>query len=130
VNEVASAGATFTAIPAITPHICRAQMKARASLPLVDIQVVTAQHLRARRLARAALFGTKYTIGSRLFGALEAVDVVRPRETEVDEINRIYLELETRGHCTADDEARPRLIALTLGRRDGVEALVLAGTDL
>ena len=31
VGEVAAAGAAFAAIPAITPHICRAELKARGS---------------------------------------------------------------------------------------------------
>ncbi len=130
VGEVAAAGAAFAAIPAITPHICRAELKARISLPIVDILEVTARHLRQRSLARVALFGTKFTIDSRLFGALDGFDVVRPQDQEVEDIHRIYLELATKGHCSSEDEARLRETAQTICRRDGVEAIVFAGTDL
>jgi aspartate racemase len=130
VRDLQAAGAMFAAVPAITPHICRVQLKGKAALPLVDMLDVTAKHLRKRNLARVALFGTKFTIDSRLFGVLEGVDVVRPRDGEVDEIHRIYLELATKGRCTREDEARLNEIGRTLCHRDTVQAIVLAGTDL
>jgi len=130
VRELQAAGAMFAAVPAITPHICRIQLKAQAALPLVDMLDVTAKHLRKCKLKRVALFGTKFTIDSRLFGVLEGMDVVRPYDGEVDEIHRIYLELATNGSCTREDEARLNEIGRTLCYRDNVEAIVLAGTDL
>ena len=130
VRELAASGASFFAIPAITPHICLTDLKRQVSLPIVDILQVTAKRLRDRRLSRVALFGTKFTIDSKLFGALDAFDLVRPRDDEVDEIHRIYLGLATEGQISADDEARLRELAHTLCRRDRVEAIVLAGTDL
>jgi aspartate racemase len=130
VRELAAAGAGFFAIPAITPHICRRQLGAQVTLPMIDILDVTAKRLAERRLSRVALFGTRFTIDSKLFGALEAFDVVRPGDDEVDEIHRIYLGLATQGQIAAEDEAKLREIARTLERRDGVDAVVLAGTDL
>ena len=129
-RELAASGASFLAIPAITPHICLTDLQRQVTLPIVDILQVTAQRLRERRLSRVALFGTKFTIDGNLFGALDAFDVVHPQNAEVDEIHRIYLELATRGQISADDEAKLRELAHTLCRRDRVEAIVLAGTDL
>jgi len=129
-RELQTAGATFAAIPAITPHICRTELKTRIDLPLVDILDVTARHIRKLKLTSIALFGTKFTIASRLFGALDGVDIVTPQDAEVEEIHRIYLELAQKGRCSPGDEGRLREIAATLCRRDGVEAIVLAGTDL
>jgi aspartate racemase len=130
VGELAASGASFFAIPAITPHICLPDLKRRVSLPMVDILQVTARRLRDRRLSRVALFGTKFTIDGNLFGALDAFDIVRPGDDEVDEIHRIYLALATKGQISTDDEARLRDLAHTLCRRDRIEAIVLAGTDL
>jgi aspartate racemase len=129
-RELQAAGAAFAAIPAITPHICRAELKMRIDLPLVDILDVTARHIRKLKLTSIALFGTKFTIASSLFGALDGIDIVPPQDAEVEEIHRIYLELAQKGRCSPGDEARLREIAATLCRRDGVEAIVLAGTDL
>lgn len=130
VRELAAAGAGFFAIPAITPHICLADLKRHVTLPIVDLLEVTAQRLRDQRLSRIALLGTRFTIDSNLFGALGSFDLVRPADAEVDEIHRIYLGLATQGRITADDEAKLRELANTLCRRDRVEAIVLAGTDL
>ena len=130
VGELAASGASFFAIPAITPHVCLPDLKRRVSLPMVDILQVTARRLRDRRLSRVALFGTKFTIDRKLFGALDAFDIVRPGDDEVDEIHRIYLALATKGQISSDDEARLRELAHTLCRRDRIEAVVLAGTDL
>src|SRR6476620_5478226 len=129
-GELAAAGAGFFAIPAITPHICLTELKRLTTLPIVDILQVTAERLRDRRLSRVALFGTKFTIDRNLFGALDAFDVVRPHDDEVDEIHRIYLGLANRGRIAAADEAKLRDIAHALCRRDRVEAILLAGTDL
>lgn len=130
IGQLAASGATFFAIPAITPHICLADLKRQVALPIVDILQVTAQRLRDRQLSRVALFGTKFTIDGKLFGALDAFDIVRPHDDEVDEIHRIYLGLATKGQISTDDEARLRDLAHTLCRRDRVEAIILAGTDL
>jgi len=129
-NELAAAGATFFAIPAITPHICLDQLQRLVSLPIVDILQVTAERLRQRQLSRVALFGTRFTIDQALFGALAAFDVVRPRDAEVDEIHRIYLELAQQGRTAPENVAKLQQIAHELIGREGVEAIVLAGTDL
>lgn len=129
-HELEAAGATRLAIPAITPHICRSELTAQISLPLVDILDVTARTITARGHATVALFGTRYTIDSRLFGRLDGVNIVRAHEAEVDEIHRIYLDLAQKGACSTADVARLRDIADILRQRDGVDAIVLAGTDL
>jgi aspartate racemase len=128
--ELAASGATFFVIPACTPHICLDALKQRVLLPIVSILQTTAERLRARALSRVALFGTKFTIESDLFGALRGFDVVRPREDEIEAVHRIYLELAMNGRITPADEAKLREVAETLCRRDCVEAIVLAGTDL
>jgi aspartate racemase len=130
VKELAASGATFFVIPAFTPHICLGALTQRVSLPLVSILQTTADRVRSRGLSRVALFGTRFTIENDLFGALREFDVVRPRQDEIEAVHRIYLELATNGQITPADEEKLREIAITLCRRDGVEAVLLAGTDL
>lgn len=128
-GELAAAGATFLAIPAITPHICRSQLRRRVALPILDILDVTAAALGARGLKRIALFGTRFTIEQDLFGALAAFDVVRPYDAEIADIHRIYLELAQQGRTSHANIERIRDLARTMVARDGVEAVVIAGTD-
>lgn len=129
-EALTKAGAEFLVIPAITPHICIDDLRQRVTAPFVDILAMTADEIRKRKLQRIALFGTRFSTESRLFGRLDGFDVVRPRPEEVDDIHRIYLELAQKGLCTPEEEARLRELGQTLCRRDGVEAIVLAGTDL
>ena len=129
-NQLAAAGADVLAIPAIAPHICIDQLGRLTPLPFINILDVTVQTIQARGLKRIALFGTRFAIERRLFGRLGAFDVVQPRPEEIDDIHRIYVEIATAGHGTADQTAHLRELAHTICRRDGVEAIVLAGTDL
>lgn len=128
-GELGRAGVTFLAIPAITPHICRVELRRLVSLPLLDILDVTAAELKARGLKRVALFGTRFTIDGALFGALHGFEVVRPADAEVDVIHSIYLELAQQGRTAPGNVDRIRDLARTICRRDSVEAIVIAGTD-
>ncbi len=130
VAELGSVGAEFFAIPAVTPHIALGSLTTRDSLPIVDMLEVTSRGLRERGFLRVALFGTRSTIETRLFGALDAFDVIPPKPQEIDEIHRVYLELVTAGHTSAAGVEALRDIAQAIRRRDRVDAVVLAGTDL
>jgi aspartate racemase len=99
-------------------------------MPIVDMLEVTARGLRERGFSRVALFGTRFTIETALFGALDAFDVISPRPREIDEIHRVYLELATAGYTSAAGVKALRDIAREIRRRDRVDAVVLAGTDL
>jgi aspartate racemase len=130
VAELRSAGATLFAIPAVTPHIALGRLRTRNSMPIIDMLEVTARGLRERGFSRVALFGTRFTIETSLFAALDSFDVVCPQPPEIDEIHRVYLELATGGHTSAAGVESLRDIARALRRREGVDAVVLAGTDL
>jgi aspartate racemase len=77
-----------------------------------------------------ALFGTRFTIESDFFGALGDVEVVRPSPEETDYIHRTYIEIVNAGRGPMSQETGLRNLANTLCRRDNVEAIVLAGTEL
>jgi aspartate racemase len=130
IDRLAAGGATFVAIPAVTAHICLSELTPRSPLPILDVLDLTAREIQARGLRRVALFGTRYVIQTRMFGALPGVDVVVPPPGEIDAIHDNYFELVNSGR--GSDAVRDRLTAIanTLRARDGVEAIVLAGTDL
>jgi aspartate racemase len=128
-SRLKTAGATLGVIPAVTPHICIDELKRITPLPVVDITEVVANQLRARHLSRVALFGTRYVIESDLYGRLRGFDVVRPRPDEVDFVHRAYSHLAHTATVSADDRQQLVALADTMQQRDGVQAIVLAGTD-
>jgi aspartate racemase len=129
-NDLAEAGAEIVAIAAITPHVCIAEMARRSRLPIVNLLDEIVGEIAARGLKRVALFGTRFTIESDLFGYLDGFDVVRPRREEIDYIHDTYVEIVNSGRGAKKHEAGLRRIAQLLRERDGVQAIILAGTEL
>jgi aspartate racemase len=130
IDQFATGGAQAVAIPAVTPHIAIAEIKARTKVPLINIMETLGAELRARKLKRVALFGTIYTMQGSLWGQVTDAEIVKPQPDEMTFVGEAYQRLlDTRTPAPGDVE-RLREIAATLQKRDGVEAILLAGTDL
>jgi aspartate racemase len=130
IQRLKGAGAEIAAIPAITPQFCLRELVALSPLPLINIFEALAQELARRSVRRVAVFGTKYVVDSALFGFVEGVEIVQPRSDEVDYIHQTYIELLQNGKGSKEQHAKLTALANTLRRRDGVEAIIFAGTDL
>jgi len=128
IDATAAGGAEMAAIVAVTPHICTAQLTPLLKIPLIDMVSTVADAIRTRGLKRVALFGTRSTVHSRMFGRL-GVEVVMPTDDEVEFINNAYLDV-VYDRSTPAGLDRLRELAHALIRRDGAEAVLLAGTDL
>jgi aspartate racemase len=130
VGRCKAAGATFAAIPAVTPHICLPELAPRSPLPLLDMLDLTRQELQRRGIRRVALFGTRYVIQTRMFDRLRGIDVVMPAPDEIERIHDLYFSLVESGRETEGAREGFTTMANILRERDGVESIVLAGTDL
>jgi aspartate racemase len=128
IDATAAGGAELAAIVAVTPHICSAQLAPLLRIPLIDMVATVADEVRARGLKRVALFGTRSTVQSGMFGRL-GVEVAMPAVDEIELINTSYLDV-VYDRSTPQTTERLRELAHTLMRRDGAEAVLLAGTDL
>jgi aspartate racemase len=69
-ESLATAGADIGAIAAITPHMCLPDIVQRTRLLLVSLLDETAREIKARGFRRVALFETRFTTESKLFGKL------------------------------------------------------------
>ena len=115
---------------AVTPHICLDRLLPRIDLPLVSIFDAIGRETARRGLRRVALFGTTFTMEGSLWGRLPGVEIVKPRPDEIAFVGRAYQRLLDSQQGDAADTAGLRALAAELQRRDGVEAILLAGTDL
>ena len=77
--------------------------------------------IRARGFKKVALFGTRYTVETRMFGMLEGVEVVVP--DQIDAIHTAYMQA-----VDGSDAGRP--VLSRIAHELPVDAIVLAGTDL
>jgi aspartate racemase len=129
VGNMKAGGAAMTAIVALTPHICVPQLTPILPLPLIDMVSEVAAEIRARGLTRVAMFGTRFTVETRMFGRLDGIDVVMPRPDEIELIHNTYADVVGGRSTTTQIDALRRLARIFI-ERDGAEAILLAGTDL
>jgi aspartate racemase len=130
IRRMNAAGAEIAAIPAVTPHFCVKELVAISPVPAVSIFEPLLRELTARAARRVAIFGTRYVIAAELFGALKEFEVIRPKLDEVDVIHNTYVELAATGKGAPEKHETLTALAKTLVHRDGVDAIILAGTDL
>jgi len=129
IERMARAGAQAAAIPAVTPHICIAELKPLLTIPLINIVEVLAAELCARAIKRVALFGSVFTVQGSLWGQLAGVEIVKPQPDEIAFIGQAYQRILD-GRTDPTDADGLRRIAADLQRREGVQTILLAGTDL
>jgi aspartate racemase len=129
VEKLARAGAKTAVLPAVTPHICIKELTPLLPIPLINIVEVLAAELRQRKTRRIALMGSVFTVQGSLWGQLADVEIAKPQPDEVAFIGQAYQRILD-GRSDASDADQLRRIASTLLRRDGVELVLLAGTDL
>lgn len=130
IGRLSAAGAEIIAIPAATPHLCAPELMERSPIPLVSLVDEIVHEVDDRRLKRVALFGTRFTMETELFGRLKDVEVVAPKPAEIDFIHQTYLQLVNVGSGTEQQYRGLHQLAHTLIERDGIEAIILAGTEL
>lgn len=121
IDRMAKGGAEVAAVSAITAHFCIRELQKISVLPLVSIVDEVAQAIRSRGYQKVALFGTRFVVGSRMFGMLEGIDVVVPEQ--VEQIHHAYMQ-------TVEGGSEGRAILTAIARQLPVDAIVLAGTDL
>ena len=130
IGRLSAAGAQIAAIPAMTPHLCAPELMESSPIPLVSLVDEILREIASKGLKRIALFGTRFTIETGMFGQLSGVDVVTPKADEIDFIHGTYLQIVAAGSSTDQQYQGLRRVAHTLIERDSVEAIVLAGTEL
>jgi len=133
IEKLARAGVDFGALAANTPHIVFDELQRRSRIPLVSIVEATCQKARNLELKRVALLGTRFTMTGGFYQdvfARAGIDLVVPNEEEQTYIHEKYIG-ELLKNVFAD-ETRAGLLAIVdqLRKRDGVEAVILGGTEL
>jgi aspartate racemase len=131
VRQLQGGGADIAAVSAITPHICISELTHLSTLPLVNLVAEVADEIGRRGLKRVALFGTRFSMETALFGQLAGIaEVIQPTPDEIDRIHQTYLQLVADGAASAGQFETLTHIAHTLCARDGAQAIVFAGTEL
>jgi aspartate racemase len=133
VGRLTSAGAEILLTAANTPHLVFDQVQARAAIPILRMVQAACDEARCRGYKRLGLFGTGFTMEARFYPetfARAGLELLPPNESERALLHEKYI------HELLQNEFRPETRRLMLDiiermrREDGIEALLLAGTEL
>lgn len=129
--RLADGGAALATIPAFAPQVCAEELAAMSPLPLINILDVIVDEMERRRLQRVAIFGARVTMETGLFGRLKnCAEIVSPEAEEIDLIHDIYVRIVEKEQASGEEYERLRGLAHTLIKRERLDAILLAGTDL
>lgn len=132
-NKLANAGADFGALGSNTPHMIFDELRARSPIPLLSIVEATAERARELGMRRVGLFGTRFTMQGRFYPEVFAradVSLVVPNQAEQNYIHDKYLGEFLNNMFLPETRERLLTIADQLKAREGIEGLILGGTEL
>jgi aspartate racemase len=133
VESLVRAGADFGFIAANTPHLVFDDVQRHSAIPLLSIVRATSDYAKARGLKKVGLFGTGFTMRASFYPEefqRAGIALVRPKESEREFIHRKYIDELLKNQFLPETRAEILRIVRRLKAEDGVEALVLAGTEL
>jgi aspartate racemase len=127
------AGAEFGFLAANSPHIVFGDIARRSPIPLVSIVEATCADARVRGFKKLGLFGTRFTMHGRFYPDVfthEGVGLVVPTSAEQDYIHDKYINELIPGKFLPETRDGLLAIATRMKKQDGIQALVLGGTEL
>ena len=133
IHRLARAGATHGLLSSNTPHIAFDEIEAASPIPLISIVETACRAAVERKLKRVGLFGTRFTMQGgfyqKVFGR-EGIEVAIPEAGDQKFIHDTYINELVNG--IVRPETRERYIAIARGMKSeqGIEALILGGTEL
>ena len=133
VESLVRAGADFGFIAANTPHLVFDEIQRRSAIPLLSIVRATSNHAKALGFKKLGLFGTGFTMRANFYPEefqRAGLTLVPPRESEKEFIHRKYIDELLNNQFRPETRTEILKIAQRMSNEDGIEALVLAGTEL
>ena len=126
-------GADFAFMAANTPHLVFHELQRRSPIPLLSIVRATVDRAASLGLKKVGLFGTGFTMGASFYPEefqRAGIAIAIPTEAERELIHRTYIGELLKNLFLPESRETILGIAHRMKTEDGVEAIVLAGTEL
>jgi len=133
IHRLARAGATHGVLSSNTPHIVFDELEDSSPIPLISIVETACRAAAERKLKRAGLFGTRFTMQGGFYQkvfAREGIEIAIPESGDQKFIHDTYLNELVNGIVRTETRERYIAIARKLKAEQGIEALILGGTEL
>ena len=127
------AGAEIALIAANTPHLVFDEVQRRTPIPMLSIVQAACDHARGLGLKRLGLLGTGFTMRARFFPdvfARAGLELITPRADEQAIIHDKYIHELLKNQFLPETRAALIGIIERMRKDEGIEALLLAGTEL
>jgi aspartate racemase len=129
-NRLVSAAAECVGVTSIAGHFCIDDFKAVSPLLVVDMIAEVTRAIEARGLKRIGIIGTRTVMETRFYGRIASAEIVPPSEPDLDDVHQAYTSMATSGFATEDQRSIFNAVSYRLLEDQGVEAIMLGGTDL
>ena len=133
IEKLARAGAEFGLLASNTPHLVFDDLRSASPIPLISIVEATCEAAKARGLKKLGLFGTGFTMQARFYPevfAAQGVELALPGIEEQAYIHEKYMNELVNGTFLPDTRAGLLAIVDRMKGRDGIQGLILGGTEL
>ena len=133
IEKLRHAGANVAALTANTPHIVFDELQQRLTLPLISIVEATREKVEESGFRSVALFGTRFTMQAPFYPAVFSranIKLALPNSEEQKYIHEIYMGQLLKDVFLPETREKLLLIADAMRARDGIEAVILGGTEL
>ena len=132
-EKLRRAGVDFAALTANTAHIVFEEVQQRCSLPLISIVEATCERAQALGFKTVGLFGTRYTMQAPFYPKVFSrtdVKLIMPNAQEQEFIHDKYFNELLKDVFLPETRTALLAIADEMKERDGIEGLILGGTEL
>lgn len=129
-DRLVSAGAQCVAITSIAGHFCINGFKPVSPLPVVDLISVVSRAIETRGLRRLGVLGTRTVMETRFYGQIASAEIIPPGGSDLAEVHEAYISMAVAGVVTEAQRSIFNAVSRRLVRDQGVEAILLGGTDL
>lgn len=133
VLRLSRAGADFALMASNTPHIVFGELERRSPIPLVSIVEASCEAARGMGLIRLGLLGTRFTMEGRFYPDVfsrAGIALVAPREEDQTLVHERYMGELVKGVFSPETRSELLRIVNRMRQGDGVEGVLLAGTEL
>jgi len=132
-RQLAAAGCDFALLSANSGHIVFDELREASPIPLISIVELTCEQVSRQQLKIVGLLGTRFTMAGRFYPDVAekyGIRLVAPSAEEQAYIHEKYVNELLRGTFLPETRSALQQIIATMKDRDGIEGVVLAGTEL
>lgn len=128
-EQLTAAGCDIGMITALTGHFCFEETCQRSPVQLLNGVEVIDRYCEEHGIKTLGLLGSPPVLNTKLFGLLKFPKTVVPR-TGLDALGATYMKIAQAGFCTDENRSLFFDAGAAMVEEQGVDAVLLAGTDL